>query len=203
GAARPPRPRCASSSDGARSRPSPREGRAMTDLVAFAGFGLALLAAVGVGEGLRAWAGWRPESSRRAVHVLVGLMVVASPWLFDEPTAIYGLAAVFVGVNVVAVRRGLFPGMHGIARPSWGTVTFPLALLLALVTCWTLDAARVYVLQAAFLVLAVSDPLASLVGMSLARPGRYAVDGHAKSLAGSGAFFASAFVLVAGALAVL
>jgi len=136
------------------------------------------------------------------VHALTGLAVVGCPFLFSGPGPVYALAAVFVGVNLVAVGRGWFPGMHGIRRRSLGTVTFPLALLFALYTCWTLDPGRVYVLQAAFLVLALSDPLASVVGMGMRRPGRLFVGVNEKSVAGSAAFFASAWVLVGGALTV-
>lgn len=181
------------------------------DLAAFALFGLALLGAVGVGEGLRAWAGWRPESSRRAVHALVGVLVAVAVPGFEHPGWIAALAIVFIGVNVVAVRRRLLPGMHGIARRSWGTVTFPLALVAALVVCWVLAPGaseggapeRVFALQVAFLVLAVSDPLASLVGTRLPRPGRYRVGEHEKSVAGTVAFVASALVVAAAALVVL
>jgi uncharacterized protein (TIGR00297 family) len=175
----------------------------MSDFTAFLLFGLALLGAVGVGEGLRAWAGWPPEGSRRAVHALVGVMVAFAVPLFEQPGWIYVLAAAFAGVNVVAVRRRYFPGMHGVARRSWGTVTFPLALVAALFLCWTLDPGRLFALQAAFLVLALADSLASLVGTRVARPGNYIVNGHTKSLAGTSAFFGAAFGLVAGALLVL
>jgi len=174
----------------------------MTDGTAFAVFGLGLLATVGAGEVLRAKAGWPAEASRRFVHALTGLLVVGSPLLFERPNLIYVLAAGFVLVNLWAVPRRAFPGMHGIRRRSWGTVTFPLALLFALATCWTLDPSRVYILQAAFLVLAVSDPVASAVGMGLDRPGRFRLGSNEKSVAGSVAFFVTAFVLTAIALAV-
>lgn len=173
----------------------------MTDFAAFWIFGSALLAAVLLGEALRAWVRWRPENSRRVVHAVVGVLVALCPLLFERPDGVYLLAAGFVGVNLVAVRHRFFPGMHGIARRSWGTVTFPLALLVALYLCWTLDPGRVFILQAAFLVLALADPLASLVGMSLRRPGTYRVGAHEKSVAGSGAFFGAAFVLAALAAA--
>jgi uncharacterized protein (TIGR00297 family) len=175
----------------------------MTDLNATVLFGAALLAAVGGGETLRAKAGWPAEASRRFVHALTGLLVVVCPLLFERPTGIYVLATGFVLVNLWAVPRRAFPGMHGIRRRSWGTVTFPLALLFALATCWTLDPSRVYVLQAAFLVLAVSDPLASAVGTRLGQPGRFRLGTNEKSVAGSLAFFLSAFGLTAGVLAVL
>ncbi len=171
------------------------------DAGAFALFALALLAFVGLGEALRAWGGWRPEASRRVVHALTGLAVAACPPLFTGPGPIYALAVAFIGVNLVAIRRGLLLGMHGIARRSLGTVTFPLALVFALWACWTLDPGRIYVLQTAFLVLALSDPLASLVGSRLRRPGRVRVGQHPKSIAGSAAFFLSAWALTAGALA--
>ncbi len=174
----------------------------MTDFTAFVLFGLGLLAVVGAGEALRARAGWRAESSRRFVHALAGLLVALSPEWFGEPTWIYGLAGAFALVNLWAVPRRVFPGMHGIERRSWGTVTFPLALLFALATCWTLDAERVYVLQTAFLVLAVADPLASFVGTRLARPGRFVVGANEKSVAGSLAFFLAAFGIAAVALGV-
>ena len=172
----------------------------MPDPVPTALFGLTLLAFVGVGEALRAWARWAPEASRRFVHAATGIAVALCPPFFSAPTGIYALAIVFVAVNIVAVRRRLFLGMHGVSRQTWGTVAFPLALIAALYLCWTLDPDRVYVLRAAFLVLAVSDPLAAWVGKK-ASGGTYCVGGHVKTVAGSAAFVLSAAVLVAASLA--
>lgn len=172
----------------------------MSDLVAFALFGAGLLAALGLGEALRAWAGWPAEASRRVVHALVGVQTALSPLLFSAPTGIYVLAVGFGVVNLVASPRGVFPGMHGIARESWGTVTFPAALVVALWLAWSQDASRLFALQAAFFVLALADPAASLVGTRLRRPGRYVVAGETKSVAGSVAFLAVAAVAVGGVL---
>ena len=175
----------------------------MPDLLPFLGFSLLLLSVVGLGEGLRSWGGWRPEASRRLVHALTGVAVALSPPLFASPGPIYVLAILFVGVNMASVARGWLPGMHGIARRSFGTVTFPLALIVALYTCWTLDPGRIHILQIAFLVLALSDPLASIVGTSLRRPGRIFVGINEKSVAGSSAFFVSAFILIFAGLTLL
>jgi uncharacterized protein (TIGR00297 family) len=173
----------------------------LTDPLAFALFSAVLLGAVLVGEGLRAWAGWAPESSRRAVHAGVGVATALCPPLFSEPGPVYLLAGLFVAVNLVAVPRRLLPGMHAISRPSWGTVTFPLALLAALALTWSLDPARVYILQAAFLVLGLADPAASFVGTRLRRPGAYRVGPETKSVAGSAAFLGVAWVCAACMLA--
>jgi len=169
----------------------------VTDLGALGLFAAALVGAVALGEGLRL-AGWRPESTRRVVHVLVGLAVAGCPPWFSGPGPIYVLAIVFLVGNVVAVRQRWMPGMHAIERRSWGTVTFPLALLVALGLCWTLDPSRVYVLQTAFVVLALADPAASLLGEWVGRPVR--IGGAMKSAAGSAAFLLVATVSAAWAL---
>lgn len=173
----------------------------VTDLQALGVFSVLLVAAVGVGEGLRTWAGWAPESSRRAVHLGVGLATALCPPLFSGPAFIYGLAGVFIVANVVAVRRSWLPGMHGIARRSWGTVTFPLALVVALGLCWSLDAGRVFALQTAFAVLALADPAASWAGARARNPIRYCIADETKSVAGSAAFVLVAAAVAAGFLA--
>ena len=174
----------------------------MTDTLAFGLFATVLLGAVAVGEALRRWAGWPPEATRRVVHVGVGLATALCPPLFSGPGPIYALAAVFVVANAIAAARGLVPSMHAVARRTWGTVIFPLALIVALALTWSVDPARVFALQLAFAVLALADPAASWVGTGLARPGRYLVDGQAKSAAGSAAFALVAAAVVALALGI-
>ena len=168
------------------------------DLVAFfvSAAGLAVL--VGVGEMLWTSGRVRAEVSRGVVHV--GVFAALTPFFFREPTWIYVLAAAFVVVNGVAAGREWLKGMHGIRRRSVGTVTFPLALIVALWAAWTVEAERAFALQIAFLILAISDPLAALVGTRMRRPVRYRIGGGEKSVAGTLAFGTSAFVLSAGAL---
>ena len=168
----------------------------MIDPAATLAFGAMLLVGVGIGEGLRAWAGWAPEASRRAVHGITGVLVALCPLWFDAPGGVYLLAVSFVAVNLWAVPRGVFGGMHGIRRRSWGTVIFPVALILALVGCWSLDASRVFALQAAFLALALADPAASWAGGRWGKR-RYRVGRAEKSIVGSVACFGVAFASVA------
>ncbi len=172
-----------------------------TDAAPLALATLALVAAVAVGEALRAFAGWAPESSRRLVHASAGVLVALALPLFVAPAPLYLLAACFALLNAIALRRGLLPGMHDVERRTWGTVVFPLALVAGLALTWSIDADRVFALQAAFLVLALADPLASIAGTRAARPAVYRVMGHTKSLAGSAAFFLAAGALTATALA--
>ena len=170
------------------------------DLLVFVLSAAGLSALVGVGEALRAWGRVSAEGSRRVVHAGVGVFVAITPYLFTRPDLVYALAAVFVVVNYATLRRGWFRGIHGTARRSLGTVTFPLALLPALVVAWSADSGRVFALQMAFLILAFSDPLASVVGMRLGRRKALPEGVSTKTIAGSAAFFVSASMLSLGAL---
>ncbi len=176
----------------------------MTDAAALGLFASLLLASVGAGEGLRAL-GWRPESSRRAVHVGVGLTVAASPVWFSGPGAIYALAVAFAVGNAVALHRRWIPSMHAIERPSWGTVVFPVALVAALALSWGPLGRRVWAMQIAFAVLALADPAASWVGQRNRRGGAGRCGagkcGEGKSRAGSLAFAAVAAVVSGAGLA--
>lgn len=167
-----------------------------TDLPIFLSCLLFLLGLVSIGEWLNTRLNISAEVTRRLIHAFTGLFVVLSPMLFESPLWIYVLAFLFVVANFVAVQRKWFLGMHGISRKSWGTVTFPLALLFALLTSWSPDEGRIFAIQCTFLVLSFSDPLASWVGMGLYKPIPYQVAGAKKSVAGSVSFALSAFLLV-------
>lgn len=175
----------------------------MNDLTTFLAFCAVLGVGVGGGELLRGVLGVRSEMSRRFVHAYTGLAVAIAPSFFAAPTYIYLLCVAFVAVNVWAIPRNVFKGMHDIERKSWGTAVFPLALIFCLWSCWTLDPERIFALRVAFVVLALSDPLASFVGLTLKRPGAFVVDGNSKSRAGTLAFFLSAFALTSAVLTAL
>lgn len=166
----------------------------MAEFPVFLASAAGLLGLVGIGEWLRR-RGVPAETSRRVVHAGVGLFVTATPWLFARPGWLYALAVPFIGINLLALRRGWFPGMHGIARPSLGTVTFPMALVLALLVAWQHAPQHRFALPVAFLVMGLSDPLAAWVGTRIRRAGRFQIGTATKSLAGSGAFLLSAGTL--------
>lgn len=164
-----------------------------TSVLAAAG----LLALVGLAEGLRRL-GVGATGTRRLVHVGVGLFVVATPVLFERPAPVAALAVLFVLGNAWALRGGRWPSIHEARQRSWGTVLFPASLLPVLALTWGVDASRVWMLQAAYLVLALADPLAGWVGQRLGRH-PYRVGKHAKTMEGSAAFFACSALLVGSA----
>ena len=136
------------------------------------------------------------ENIRRIIHFLTGIYVVLSPYFFDRPFWIYILALAFSLGNLVAIQQNWFKSMHDIARKSYGTALFPLALAAALLLTHSHDllASRAYMFQVGFLILAIADPLASWVGTSIHNPTRFKILHTTKSVQGTAAFFIAAFL---------
>lgn len=157
---------------------------------------LGLLGLLGLGEALRA-AGMKAAHTRRLVHSGVAGTAAGLPLLFGRPLPVYGLAMLFVVVNAAAKWGGWWQSIHKVRPNSWGTVTMPLALIVAVAGTWSVTPDRIVALQAAFLVLAVADPLAAWAGQRYGtRRLRSGV-----TLLGSTSFFVSTALIVGGLLA--
>lgn len=167
----------------------------LSDWIALGAAFLGLGGLVGLGELLRR-RDWRPTTTRRLVHAGVGLFVVATPGVFATPGPVYLLAAAFVFINAGAKSRRWWHSLHAARPNSWGTVAMPLALLPALAATWSVSPDRILVLQVAFLVLAIADPLASWAGEAIGR--REWVPGA--TVTGSAVFFSASLVLTGAPL---
>ncbi|MCD6377057.1 MAG: hypothetical protein J7L94_16140, partial [Caldisericaceae bacterium] len=65
------------------------------------------------------------EFSRKFVHVLAGVLASFAPIYFKSPLLLLIIAGFFLIFNFWAIKRNLFPGLHG-NRHSYGIVYFPL-----------------------------------------------------------------------------
>lgn len=141
---------------------------------------------------------WSAESSRKAVHVGAGLLVLPLPWVFDRPEPVYALAAAFflllLGVRLVpALRQGRGQVLHAVRRKSWGELCFPLVVALLFDLALWLEIRLLFVIP--LLVLTLADAAAALVGVRWGRH-RYRSAGADKSWEGSLAFLAVAVACV-------
>jgi len=134
--------------------------------------------------------GWSADGARRVVHILVGCIVAAAPLYFTSPAPLYVLAVAFTFANGWSWSRGWFAGMHAARPSSLGTVLFPLAVVPTLAVTWSVDPTRLPAFVAAFLVLAVADPVASYAGRGE----------RGKTLRGSVAFALTASAVTLGVL---
>ena len=136
---------------------------------------------IAISEWIRYRLNWPAEFTRKLVHILVGLLAFFLPLLLSTSLPIVILAVVFTLSNLLAIKLDLLKGMHGV-RESYGTVYYPLALLLLTLFAWP---EQKLIIIIAMLVLGLGDALAAIVGESLASPRTYKLVGDAKSFEGS------------------
>lgn len=162
-------------------------------VISFAYVGAVLL----LGEGLRRYARWPAERTRKLVHVLAGFWVFPVIAVFETAWVAVLPALAFIGINYLSLRRRLFRSVHE-EDTGWGTVAFPLAFVLLIPLLWD----RRPLLPAALMPLVVADPAAALVGGRWGRL-RYGWPGALRSLEGSLTMLVVSVLTVAASLAVL
>ncbi len=130
------------------------------------------------------------EISRKAVHVSTCLLICAFPLFgIDQHQLLLIAAGSFVALALLR-RTVLMRSVMAVQRTSYGDLMLPLSVAAVAAIGVPYPA-----FLAAYLVLCISDTLASLIGSAYGRR-RYTLLGHAKSYVGSAAFFLSAWVIV-------
>lgn len=153
-----------------------------SEWLTFVLFLLGILLVLGLAEWLRSRLNWSAETSRKTVHILVGVLIFWARFLFISPLPAITLALLFILINLLAFVRGGFQGMHSTRRKSLGTVFYPAAFLILVLIYWNRDPG---ILLISFLILALGDPLAAQVGETVAHPRRFRVWRDEKSVQGS------------------
>ncbi len=141
-----------------------------------------------------------PETTRKFIHVGLGLYCLTFPLLFGHTWQVALTCALAVGVFALArgrLRSTLGAGLHAVARRSYGEMYFALAVVLLFaqrhLSAGASNLADVpYLLPIA--ILTISDAAAALIGARFGRL-RFAVAGGTKSCEGVAAFAASAWLL--------
>ncbi len=101
------------------------------------------------------------EANRKLVHVGVGIFVSLAIFTLHQGWVLAVLAGLFVVVNAAGLVSGALRGMHTVDRESWGTVLYPLAVVLN--TLVLFDHSRTLLL-ATLAPMFYGDALASVVG---------------------------------------
>lgn len=145
---------------------------------------LYVFAVIGAGEGLRRRLGYGSGFTRKVIHIGVGMMSWALPFLFDTPWPFVVAALLFAAINLLDWRFGFFAAMASSDRSNLGTVYFPLAAAAVALLFWS----RPPLMVAALMPLTWGDGIAPVVGKAFGRH-RYTVFGHERTLQGSAGFF--------------
>lgn len=131
------------------------------------------------------------ELTRKFVHVAVGSFVAFWPF-FLTWGQIQFLAAAFFVVICLSAKLNVFRSIHNVQRNVVGEILFAVVIfVLALIS------ANEWVFMAAMLHLSLADGLAAVIGLGWGEKNSYKVMGRTKSLAGSGAFMLTSFLILA------
>jgi phytol kinase len=107
-----------------------------------------------------------PAVTRKVIHIGVAHWWLIAMALMDDPWVASIGPASFIVINALAIRFHLLPAMdEGADARNWGTVYFPLSLLILVNLCWR-AVVPVWVGGLAVLVLGWGDGLAAIVGES-------------------------------------
>jgi len=148
---------------------------------------------ISLAEFLHKTVGWSHEFNRKLVHILTGVLVFLSPLFFKYPVPLVVLGIIFTVVNAVSLATDSLKSMHNSERKTYGTVFFPIAFILLVITCWT---SYKSVLMTSILILGIADAVAAIVGESVKNPRIFNLTGEKKSVQGSAAMFVSTFLIV-------
>ena len=140
--------------------------------------------------------GGGPEVTRKAIHVLMGLVCMAFPWVFTRPEPVWVLALLatvplLLVRGVPAMRAGIGAGLHGVGRPSYGEILFAPAV--ALVFHLSRGDVLLHVIPVG--ILALADAAGALAGCRWGKR-RYGSGQGFKSMEGSAAFLVTAFLCI-------
>jgi len=153
-----------------------------------------VFAALGIAEGLRKAGNFKPDFTRKFVHIAIGMWIIGTVLLFQSKWMAIIPPAIFVGLNYISYRQDIFIVMESDDKSNLGTVYFPLAFCLAILLFWE----RSNLLVACLMPLTWGDSTASILGRAYGHI-KYTVFGNTRSIEGSVCMFL--FSLISTALA--
>ena len=147
---------------------------------------------IGISELSRKYLRWKPESSRKLVHVIVGTLVSICPFIFESNFPPLTLAIVFIIINALALKYETFKGMHSTERVSYGTIYFPFAFLILAAFWWE----KPITLVLSILIMTFSDTIAATIGERTVNSRQFKIWKDTKSIEGCVGMFLSSFMII-------
>jgi len=156
-------------------------------------FVFGIIAFITAAEKGRSKFGWPLEVNRKLVHILTGVLVFFTPFVFKSRAPLIWMGIIFVFVNLYSLRSGRLTGMHDTKRKSLGTVFYPISFIIILIAFWKNFKS---VIMISMLILAISDAIAAIAGERSKNPHSYSTGLEKKTVEGSIAMFLSTFLIV-------
>jgi len=135
---------------------------------------------------------WQNHINRKIIHIAVGIAISLTPYIFTSRLKPCLLALIFFTINLISYKNNRLNSFHLIGRDSYGTIFFPLSYLLLAGLFWDYSNH----ITASFLILAIADPFASIIGSNNNKNKSYNVLEDKKSLVGSAAMFLCSAIIL-------
>lgn len=136
----------------------------------------------------------KAETPRKIVHILTGVYIAFWP-LFMSFEWIQVLSMLLFVMVFASKRFRLFRSIHSVDRPTYGELLFPLGVLVS-----ATFAQSGWIYMAAVLHLSLADGFAALVGVRYWPKFGYRIFGQAKTYIGTGVFYITSLVIIAGTM---
>lgn len=134
-------------------------------------------------EALRRYRKVSPEFARKFVHIITGTFIAFWPWIMSFG-AIQLLSIGLLAVVFVSKKLHIFKSIHGVERPTYGEILFPIGIFLS-----ATFAESAWIYAAAILHLSLADGFAAVVGVRFIKRHGYKVFGQTKTLIGTATFY--------------
>lgn len=133
------------------------------------------------------------EHTRKLVHFGSGILALLFPIYFENLWAVGILCGGFLALLFLSYAWNILPSINQVQRKTWGSVLFPIVVFCCFFLAQNKGNLSYY--YSPILVLAISDPLAALIGKNFPVKA-YRIFGQGKSLGGSLAFLISAGLIL-------
>ncbi len=134
----------------------------------------------------------KAETTRKIVHIGGGVLALSFPFFFKEAAPVFILCGSFLLLLILSKKFNLLPSINAIDRISRGSYLFPIAVAGSFYIAILLKVPLLYYLPLS--IMAFGDPMACIVGKRFPI-GPYKTKYANKTIAGSTAFFITAFIL--------
>ncbi len=132
------------------------------------------------------------EKSRKFVHFSVGILCSISPYYFERPIFPLIISVIFLSMILFSFfNKRFLKKIHTTDRVSYGLIYFPIAYIMQIICFWGYK--EYFTLS--FLILAICDPIASIIGNKRTSFKYFTLWKDSKTLMGTSAFFLSCFTL--------
>ena len=158
----------------------------------FTGFIIALVyifSLIGLAEVLRKKRGYSSDFTRKVIHIGVGMLIWAVPFLFSQPWPFMIACLGFAILDLLDWHFGFFAAMASSSRSNLGTVYFPLAAGVVAYLFWDTPPLMV----AALMPLTWGDGLAPIIGKKFGHHS-FHIKNTIRTIEGSIGFFVATFI---------